>query len=88
MKEWVELSCQLMASFHRDKGGRVVVVFFSLGRGEGLLFLIGIGIALESNKQTKEKISAPNVSVLKEKPLPNFATLQHFQHFYKDLSCT
>ena len=77
MKEWVELSCQLMASFHRDKGGRVVV-FFSLGRGECLLFLIGIGIALESNKQTKEKMSATNVSVLKEKPLPNFATLQHF----------
>ena len=78
MKEWVELSCQLMASFHRDEGGRVGVVFFSLGRGEGLLFLIGIGIALESNKQTKEKMSATNVSVLKEKPLPNFATLQHF----------
>lgn len=77
-----------MASFHRDEGGRVGDVFFSLGRGKGLLFLIGIGIALESNKQTKEKMSAPNVSVLKEKPLPNFATLQHFQHFYKDLSCT
>ena len=59
----------------REGGG---CFFFSLGRGEGLLFLIGIGIALESNKQTKEKMSASNVSVLKEKPLPNFATLQHF----------
>ena len=44
--------------------------------------------ALGSNKQTKGKKSATNVSVLKEKPLPNFVTLQHFQHFYKDLSCT
>ena len=63
--------------------------FFFLGeRGESVVSDWQVMcFALGSNKQTKEKMSATNVSILKEKPLPNFATLQHFQHFYKDLSC-
>ena len=58
----------------REGGG----CFFFLGERGGSVVSDWHWDCIGSNKQTKEKMSATNVSVLKEKPLPNFATLQHF----------